>query len=77
MVNTKTAVFSGMIKFQGLLYELGISPHQNEVLSIKIDIDTNPPPGACTDTTILLQQWLWIESSNDTYVTVYPLWLKT
>ena len=58
VINMTTAVFSAMIKFQGLLYDLGISPHRNEVLSIKIEIDTNPPSGALTDTSILRRFFL-------------------
>jgi hypothetical protein len=58
VINTTAAVFSAMIKFQGLLYDLGISPHANEVLSIKIEIDTNPPSGALTDTTVLRRFFL-------------------
>lgn len=58
VINTSTAVFSAMIKFQGLLYDLGISPHQNAALSIKIEIDTNPPSGALTNTSILRRFFL-------------------
>ncbi len=30
-----------------------ISPHQDEVLAVKIEIDTNPPSGATLDTTLI------------------------
>ena len=41
---TKT-VKSAFVKFDGLLFELGLSPHVSEVISIKIEIDTDPPAG--------------------------------
>jgi hypothetical protein len=53
-----SAVFSAAIKFRGLLYELDISPHQDEVLSIKVEVDTNPPFGTVTETTILRRFFL-------------------
>ncbi len=38
------------IKIAGLLYEAGISRHQEEKLRIKLEVDTNPPAGFGTDT---------------------------
>ena len=46
-------VLSAFIKFPSLLYELDLSPHQNETLSVKIEIDTNPPAGANTEVTLI------------------------
>lgn len=51
-VSREKTVRSAFIKFSGLPFELGISPHQSEVLSIKLDVDTCPPPGAGTETTL-------------------------
>ncbi len=51
-VNDKKTVHSAFIRFRGLLYELGASPHQGEVLSIKIEVDTNPPAGAGLTTSL-------------------------
>ncbi|MFB6291210.1 MAG: nucleotidyl transferase AbiEii/AbiGii toxin family protein [Candidatus Bipolaricaulia bacterium] len=43
-----------IIKFAGgLLYEAGITPHEHQKLNIKIEIDTNPPMGFRTDTTLM------------------------
>ncbi len=42
---TQSAVHSAFIRFSGLLYESGLSPMQDENLSIKIEIDTKPPTG--------------------------------
>jgi predicted nucleotidyltransferase component of viral defense system len=49
----QSAVASAFIKFPGLLHELGLSRHVNEALSVKIEIDTNPPDGAKTATRIV------------------------
>ena len=37
------------MRFPGILYELGLSPHQSEVLAVRIEVDTRPPAGAGTD----------------------------
>lgn len=42
----KKNVYSAFLGFTGLMYEAGISPLKSQKLSIKIDIDTNPPAGA-------------------------------
>jgi len=52
-VNDQKVVHSAFIRFKGLLYELGVSPHQGEVLSIKLEVDTNPPAGAVLTTSVL------------------------
>jgi hypothetical protein len=46
-------VASAFIKFPGLLYEIGLSPHASQVLAIKIEVDTNPPAGAVTRMTLV------------------------
>lgn len=46
-------VHSAFIRFRGLFHQLGISPHQTEVLAIKLEIDTNPPAHAELDTTFV------------------------
>jgi len=52
-VSPTRTVMSAFLKFPGLLGELGISPHRDEVLSIKFEIDINPPKGAELSTTIV------------------------
>lgn len=54
----KKAVHSAMIKFKGLMYEVGLSPHPEEKLSIKLEIDTNPPAGAHTEPKIVNKYFL-------------------
>jgi hypothetical protein len=51
--NDKRTIHSAFIRFSGLLYEIGLSPRQNEVLAVKIEIDTNPPAGAGLATSIV------------------------
>ncbi len=52
-VNDRKVVHSAFVRFRGLLYELGLSPHQDQVLAIKIEVDTNPPAGARLSTTVV------------------------
>jgi len=47
------AVAGAYVEFRGLLHDLGISPYQDEVISVKVEIDTNPPRGATTTTTVI------------------------
>lgn len=39
-------VHSAFFRFPDLLYEYGLSPHKNAKISIKLEIDTNPPSGS-------------------------------
>jgi predicted nucleotidyltransferase component of viral defense system len=41
----RKTVASTFIRFEQILYEFGLSPNLNEKLSIKIELDTNPPDG--------------------------------
>jgi predicted nucleotidyltransferase component of viral defense system len=52
-VSDQKTVQSAFIRFRGLLYELGLSPHRDEVLAVKIEVDTNPPAGAGLRTSIV------------------------
>jgi predicted nucleotidyltransferase component of viral defense system len=52
-VNDKRVVHKAFVRFRGLLHELGLSPHASEVLAVKLEVDTNPPAGACLATTSL------------------------
>jgi hypothetical protein len=46
-------VNSALIRFQGLLHELGLTPHVGEILAIKVEVDTRPPAGATLATTVV------------------------
>jgi predicted nucleotidyltransferase component of viral defense system len=52
-VKEERTVVSAFILFSDLLFELDLSPLQSQNLSIKIEIDTNPPAGAMTESTLV------------------------
>ena len=52
-VNDRRIVHRARVSFPGLLYELGISPHPDQVLAVKIEVDTRPPAGAVLATTMV------------------------
>ena len=52
-VNDQKTVHSAFIRFSGLLYELKLTPHQDESLAVKLEVDTNPPAGAVLDTSLV------------------------
>jgi len=51
--NDRKAVHYAFIKFPELMYEAGISSLKQQKLSIKIEIDVNPPKGAVLKTDIV------------------------
>jgi hypothetical protein len=52
-VRDSAAVWSALVRFPGLPFELGLSPHRTQGLSVKIKIDTRPPAGAVLATTLV------------------------
>jgi hypothetical protein len=52
-VSDQKTVNSAFVRFSGLLYELGLSPHRDEKLAVKLEVDTNPPAGARLTTTVV------------------------
>lgn len=44
-VDSQSNVHSGFVKFPGLLAQLGLSSHKDQKISIKVEVDTNPPAG--------------------------------
>ena len=52
-VSDQKVVHSAFVRFAGLLNELGLSPFRDEVLAVKIEVDTNPPAGAGLATTVI------------------------
>ena len=46
-------VQSAFVGFPGLLYELGLSSHAGQKITIKIEIDSNPPAHASTETSLV------------------------
>jgi len=49
----QTTVKSAFVGFPGLPFELALSPHRDEALRVKVEIDTNPPAGAGLTTTMV------------------------
>lgn len=56
--SNKTNVHNGWIKISGLLHEAGLSAHTDHALSVKIEIDTQPPIGAKTETQVVNRHFL-------------------
>lgn len=52
-VSDAKTVHSAFVRFPGLPYELGMSPHRRENLSVKLEVDTKPPAGATLATTVV------------------------
>lgn len=52
-VNDSKTVHNAFIRFPGLPYELGMSPHRRETVSVKLEVDTRPPAGAVLATTVV------------------------
>lgn len=52
-VNDQKVVHNAFVRFAGLLYQLGLSSHRDEILSVKIEVDTNPPAGAVLTTSVV------------------------
>lgn len=57
-VNDKKVVHNALLRFPGLLFELGLSPHPSQTLSIKIEVDTNPPTGATLTTSLIRRHFV-------------------
>jgi hypothetical protein len=52
-INDRRTVKSAFMSFKGLPFELGLSAHASETLSVKVEVDSNPPAGANTVSTIV------------------------
>ncbi len=52
-MNDRKTVHSALVKFRGLPWQLGLSGQKDEVLSIKIEVDTAPPAGAVLETSLV------------------------
>ena len=59
-------VKSSFLKFKNLLYETGISSNKEELLSVKIEVDTNPPEGG-------IEEQIFLNFENIFYVRSYDL----
>jgi len=52
-LSDKKVVHSAFVRFPGLPEELGLSPHRQQALSVKLEVDTRPPAGAILATTVV------------------------
>jgi hypothetical protein len=52
-VRGRNAVLSAFLRFSGLYHDLGLSPHRSEVLSVKFKLDSRPPAGGQTETSVI------------------------
>lgn len=52
-VSDRRVVNSAFVRFAGLLFRLGLAFREQEILAIKLEVDTNPPAGAVLETTLL------------------------
>jgi hypothetical protein len=52
-VSDQKTVHNAFVRFPGLLFDLGSSPHKDEDLAVKIEVDTHPPQGAGLETTLV------------------------
>lgn len=57
-VKDEKVVHAGFVRFPGLLHELGLSPHREETLSVKLEVDTRPPAGAGLELTVVRRHML-------------------
>jgi len=57
-VSDQRAVHSAFVRFPGLLHELGLSGHREEALSVRFEVDAQPPSGAGLDTTVIRRHML-------------------
>ena len=46
-------VHNALVRFPGVPYELRLSPHRTETLSVRIEVDSRPPAGATTTVTLV------------------------
>jgi predicted nucleotidyltransferase component of viral defense system len=52
-LSEQKTVASAWVRFPGLPHELGLSPHASQTLSIKLELDKNPPSGARIETSVV------------------------
>jgi predicted nucleotidyltransferase component of viral defense system len=51
--NDQKTVQTAFVRFEGLMFEAGISSHKDQKFSVKTEIDTNPPAGGVLKTEIV------------------------
>ncbi len=56
--NDRKTVHVGWVRIAGLLNEAGLSPVEGQKLSVKVEVDTRPPPGARSENRIVNRHFL-------------------
>ena len=54
----KGAVAGVFYRFEGLLYESGISSHEKEKISVRVEVDLRPPAGAVLQSTLVRRHFM-------------------
>lgn len=52
-LRAQRTVQSAMVRFPGILYDIGLSPHPTEMLAVRVEVDTRPPTGATMDVSLV------------------------
>jgi len=60
--NDRKTVQTAWVRIASILKDAGLSGHQDQKLSIKIEIDTNPPEGATVNRTIITRHLTFVVS---------------
>jgi predicted nucleotidyltransferase component of viral defense system len=55
----KGVVDSAFISFSGLLQELGLSSIKSQKISVKLEVDTNPPKGGTEENTLINDEFIF------------------
>jgi predicted nucleotidyltransferase component of viral defense system len=58
--NNQKTVHHAFIRFPGLLFDLGLSPHSDQNFTIKLEVDTHPPLGAVLTTSLFRYRELFL-----------------
>jgi len=52
-LTAERTVQNAWVRFHGVLHEMGLSPHRDQIFRLKIEVDTHPPRGAGLATTVV------------------------
>lgn len=63
--NDRKTVHAAWIRLSGLLHEAGLSPHAEQKLSIKLEVDTRPPDGARTERRVVTRHLTFFLQHHD------------
>jgi len=64
-LNEHKTVHAAWIRVTGLLEEAGLAGRKEQKLSVKLEIDTRPPPGAVSSTEVITRQQMFVVRRHD------------